>query len=28
MFFPVASATIEFSRRSRDEEILVDHPVG
>jgi hypothetical protein len=25
---PVASATIEFSRRSRDARIFFDHPVG
>src|SRR5262245_33726055 len=27
-FIPVASATIEISRRSRDTEILTDHPVS
>jgi len=26
--FPVASATIEFSRRSRDVGIFADRPVG
>jgi len=28
IIFLVASATIEFSRRSRDAETLAEHPVG
>jgi len=28
IFFRVARATIEFSRRSRDAVIFSDHPVG